>query len=198
MRRGWFLPIAATLGFAFLYLPIISLVIFSFNESRLVTVWSGFSTKWYGELFADPQMLGAAWLASHTDGHARGPWWQWVPLSLHAGWVSLAVFLNTAQVVVAHGLLSTSQMLPWTLVLFAGAALLVLTVVVRLKGNPWYAAAAVWGLVGVYAKQSESALAGASVAAYVALALAGLVAAVALAAWMRARRSPVPVRLSAG
>ena len=63
MRRGWFLPIAATLGFAFLYLPILSLVVFSFNESRLVTVWSGFSTKWYGELFADPQMLGAARLS---------------------------------------------------------------------------------------------------------------------------------------
>jgi putrescine transport system permease protein len=63
MRRGWFLPIAATLGFAFLYLPIISLVVFSFNESKLVTVWSGFSTKWYGELFADEQMLGAAWLS---------------------------------------------------------------------------------------------------------------------------------------
>jgi putrescine transport system permease protein len=63
MRRGWFLPIAATLGFAFLYLPIISLVVFSFNENRLVTVWSGFSLKWYAELFADPQMLGAAWLS---------------------------------------------------------------------------------------------------------------------------------------
>ncbi|MDF2982484.1 MAG: transporter permease subunit [Devosia sp.] len=63
MQRGWFLPIAATLGFAFLYLPIISLVVFSFNESKLVTVWSGFSTKWYGELFADEQMLGAAWLS---------------------------------------------------------------------------------------------------------------------------------------
>jgi putrescine transport system permease protein len=63
MRRGWFLPITATLGFAFLYLPIISLVVFSFNESRLVTVWSGFSTKWYAELFADEQMLSAAWLS---------------------------------------------------------------------------------------------------------------------------------------
>lgn len=63
MRRGWFLPIAAVLGFAFLYAPIISLVVFSFNESRLVTVWSGFSTKWYGELLADPQMLDAAWLS---------------------------------------------------------------------------------------------------------------------------------------
>jgi putrescine transport system permease protein len=63
MRRGWFLPITATLGFAFLYAPIMSLVVFSFNESKLVTVWGGFSTKWYGELFADPQMLGAAWLS---------------------------------------------------------------------------------------------------------------------------------------
>ena len=63
MRRGWFLPIMATLGFAFLYAPIASLVIFSFNESKLVTVWSGFSTKWYGQLFADPQILSAAWLS---------------------------------------------------------------------------------------------------------------------------------------
>jgi putrescine transport system permease protein len=63
MRRGWFLPTMAIFGFVFLYAPIISLVVFSFNESKLVTVWSGFSTKWYGELFADPQMLGAAWLS---------------------------------------------------------------------------------------------------------------------------------------
>ncbi|AKR57388.1 putrescine ABC transporter permease PotI [Youhaiella tibetensis] len=63
MRRGWLLPLFAVLGFAFLYLPIISLVVFSFNESRLVTVWSRFSLKWYGELFADPQMLGAALLS---------------------------------------------------------------------------------------------------------------------------------------
>ncbi|MBB4053373.1 putrescine transport system permease protein [Devosia subaequoris] len=63
MRKGWFLPIAAALGFSFLYAPIVSLVIFSFNESNLVTVWSGFSTKWYGELFRDPQLLGAAWLS---------------------------------------------------------------------------------------------------------------------------------------
>jgi putrescine transport system permease protein len=63
MRRGWFLPIAATLGFAFLYAPIVSLVVFSFNANRLVTVWSGFSLNAYNELFADPQMLGAAWLS---------------------------------------------------------------------------------------------------------------------------------------
>ena len=39
------------LGFAFLYLPIVLLVVFSFNESKLVTVWGGFSTKWYASLF---------------------------------------------------------------------------------------------------------------------------------------------------
>ena len=53
MKRGPFIPIVATLGFIFLYAPIISLVVFSFNESKLVTVWGGFSLKWYGELFAE-------------------------------------------------------------------------------------------------------------------------------------------------
>jgi putrescine transport system permease protein len=51
------------LGYAFLYTPIIILIIFSFNESKLVTVWAGFSTKWYWELFQDKQMLSAAWLS---------------------------------------------------------------------------------------------------------------------------------------
>jgi putrescine transport system permease protein len=59
----WFLPIATALGFGFLYAPILSLVVFSFNDNRLVTVWGGFTTRWYAELFADPQMLGAAWLS---------------------------------------------------------------------------------------------------------------------------------------
>jgi len=60
MRRGWFMPIATALGFGFLYAPIVSLVIYSFNESRLVTVWTGFSTRWYFELFQDEQILQAA------------------------------------------------------------------------------------------------------------------------------------------
>lgn len=63
MRKGWFLPIVSTLGFLFLYAPIISLVVFSFNANRLVTVWSGFSLQSYQDLFADPQMLGATWLS---------------------------------------------------------------------------------------------------------------------------------------
>jgi putrescine transport system permease protein len=48
-------------GFAFLYAPIVILVVYSFNESRLVTVWAGFSFKWYVELFADTQLMDAAW-----------------------------------------------------------------------------------------------------------------------------------------
>ncbi len=53
---------ALLLGFAFLYVPIIILIIFSFNESKLVTVWGGFSTKWYGELMNNQSIKDAAWV----------------------------------------------------------------------------------------------------------------------------------------
>lgn len=56
----WFLNAVLAAGFAFLYLPILSVVIYSFNESRLVTVWGGFSTKWYGELMHNTSLLNAA------------------------------------------------------------------------------------------------------------------------------------------
>jgi putrescine transport system permease protein len=50
-------------GFAFLYVPILSLIVYSFNKSRLVTVWAGFSTEWYGRLLRNNQVLDAAWLS---------------------------------------------------------------------------------------------------------------------------------------
>ncbi len=50
-------------GYAFLYLPIALVMAYSFNESRLVTVWVGFSTKWWSALFANEAMLRAAWLS---------------------------------------------------------------------------------------------------------------------------------------
>ncbi|CZT34241.1 ABC transporter permease [Rhizobium sp. 9140] len=50
------------IGFAFLYLPIVLLVIFSFNASKLVTVWAGFSTQWYGQLFRNQALMDAAWV----------------------------------------------------------------------------------------------------------------------------------------
>jgi len=58
------------LGFLFLYAPIVSLIVYSFNESRLVTVWSGFSLKWYGELFRDKQMIDAAWVSIRVAFYA--------------------------------------------------------------------------------------------------------------------------------
>src|SRR5260370_7790296 len=54
---------ALALGLAFLYLPIVILVIYSFNASRLVTVWGGWSLRWYSEFFNDRAMLEAAWMS---------------------------------------------------------------------------------------------------------------------------------------
>jgi len=61
-RWSWFNKISLILGFAFLYIPIFLLVIYSFNESRLVTVWAGFSTKWYGQLMQNEGILNAAFV----------------------------------------------------------------------------------------------------------------------------------------
>jgi len=62
MRRGLsaFNALALALGLGFLYLPIVVLVVYSFNASRLVTVWAGWSTRWYAELLRDSAMLAAA------------------------------------------------------------------------------------------------------------------------------------------
>lgn len=49
------------LGYLFLYLPILILVVFSFNDSRSVTQWAGFSTRWYGEMVRDEQIILALW-----------------------------------------------------------------------------------------------------------------------------------------
>src|SRR5262249_55005715 len=64
MRKGpsWFNLTSIALGLAFLYLPIVILVIYSFNDSRLVNVWGGWSTRWYVELINDEAMLEAAWV----------------------------------------------------------------------------------------------------------------------------------------
>jgi putrescine transport system permease protein len=51
---------AVALGLAFMYLPLLVVVIYSFNASRLVTGWAGFSFRWYGELFGDGQIMKAA------------------------------------------------------------------------------------------------------------------------------------------
>jgi hypothetical protein len=101
-------------------------------------------------------------------------WLAWLPLSLHAGWLSLAAFLNTAQVIVAYRLLAIDRQLPWSAVLLAAAGLLLWWANARMRGNPAYLAAVVWGLAAVYIKQSRSELAGAPVAAWLAIAMAAL------------------------
>src|ERR1700743_835058 len=55
--------VSLVLGLAFLYLPIAILVIYSFNGSRLVTVWGGWSLRWYTEFFNDRAMIDAAWMS---------------------------------------------------------------------------------------------------------------------------------------
>ncbi|MCF3639522.1 ABC transporter permease subunit [Rhizobium sp. TRM95111] len=62
MKWTRFNIVSVVLGFAFLYLPIVLLVIFSFNASRLVTVWAGFSTQWYSALFRNQSLIDAAWV----------------------------------------------------------------------------------------------------------------------------------------
>lgn len=59
----YFRPLALLLGLSFLYTPVLLLIAFSFNASRLVTVWGGFSFRWYGVLFRDEAMLRAAWMS---------------------------------------------------------------------------------------------------------------------------------------
>ena len=64
VRAGTLLrPAVLAAGFAFLYGPIALLVLYSFNASRLVTVWAGFSTRWYSALLADAQMIESAWIS---------------------------------------------------------------------------------------------------------------------------------------
>lgn len=51
-----------TLCFAFLYIPILILIIYSFNESKLVTVWGGFSLRWYRDMWSNDGLMDAAWI----------------------------------------------------------------------------------------------------------------------------------------
>jgi len=62
-RRPVLLIGIAAFGYALLYVPIVSVVIYSFNDSRLVTLWGGFSLRWYAGLLSDAELLSAAWLS---------------------------------------------------------------------------------------------------------------------------------------
>lgn len=92
-----------------------------------------------------------------------------IAISLHAGWLSLAAFLNIAQVMVAYEVPGT---VGWSMALYGASAALLLGLNHRMGGNPAYVAAALWGLGAVYVKQTGHALEGSTIAAWVALAIA--------------------------
>ncbi|SFL18313.1 hypothetical protein [Lysobacter sp. cf310] len=166
-------PVAAA-GFALtaLWMPVFSRQWFWL---ALLVIWAALACLgWCAlRLSRDPSPLpGQRWLA-------------WLPLSLHAGWLSLAALLNTAQTIVAYRLLPSDDMLAWSLGLYAVAAALLLTLNARMRGNWAYALAALWGLVGVYVQQSRSPLSGAPVAAWIALAIAAVLLAQGL--WLLRR-----------
>jgi putrescine transport system permease protein len=64
MNRGWspFNKFSVSIGLAFLYMPIILLIFYSLNKKKLVTVWGGFSTKWYSAALANQGLMDAAWV----------------------------------------------------------------------------------------------------------------------------------------
>ena len=62
-KRSRFILSVLAFGYAFLYVPLLSVIFYSFNDSRLATVWGGFSTRWYGELLRNEQVLDAAFLS---------------------------------------------------------------------------------------------------------------------------------------
>jgi putrescine transport system permease protein len=62
-RQSRFIVSVLAFGYAFLYIPLVLVIVYSFNDSRIATVWGGFSTRWYGELLRNEQILDAAFLS---------------------------------------------------------------------------------------------------------------------------------------
>lgn len=164
----------AALGFALtaLWMPVFSQQLFWL---ALLIIWSSLAC-----------LLACALRLSQERRPATGQrWLAWLPLSLHAGWLSLAAILNTAQVIVAYRLLPTDNMLGWSIALLVVATILLLALNQRMHGNLAYTAAATWALAAVYVKQSASDLPGAGTAAWLAVLMAVLLVAQTL--WLRLR-----------
>ncbi|MDR6992158.1 hypothetical protein [Luteimonas sp. 3794] len=123
-------------------------------------------------------LMALAWCAVQLSRPVNAKRYRlaWLALSVHAGWLSLAAFLNVAQTIVAYQLLSTSCMLGWSLALWAISAVVLLVLNWRMRGNIAYLAIALWGLFAVWFKQTEWPLAGAVTSAWVALGIGALLA----------------------
>lgn len=140
-------------------------------------------------------LIVAAYRASPITAPGGQRAWAAYPLGLHAGWLSLAAYLNTAQVIVAYGWLPTDNMLGWTLVLLVLATLLVLVVNQLLRGHFAYPAAVIWALAGMYVKQSGWDLPGAANIATLALVL--IIIVVIQTVWLRVRAYRQPRAIAA-
>lgn len=169
----------AGLGFALtaLWMPVFSNQIFWL---ALLIIWSSLVCL----------LVCALRLSREVQPEPGQGWFALLPLSLHAGWLSLAAILNTAQVIVAYGLLPTDRMLDWSIALFVIAGVMLLALNRRMRGNLAYTTAALWALVAVYVKQSASDLDGAGTAAWTAIAIAAILAAQTV--WLRVRAQPTP------
>lgn len=62
-KQSRFILSVLAFGYAFLYIPLVSVIFYSFNDSKLAAVWGGFSTRWYGELLQNEQVLDATFLS---------------------------------------------------------------------------------------------------------------------------------------
>lgn len=62
-RQSRFIMSMLVFGYSFLFVPLFLVVVYSFNDSSIATIWGGFSTRWYGELFRNEQILSAAYLS---------------------------------------------------------------------------------------------------------------------------------------
>lgn len=170
--------IASLIAFA---LTSVWMVIFSQQQ-----LWLALAAIWASLVCL---VYAAYWLSRQRPAPDALSFCAWLPLSLHAGWVSLAVFLNTAQVIVALRLLPLGDMLPWSVGLLVLAALLLLIANARMGGNVIYALAAAWGLTAVYVKQSTGMLPGAQTAALAAVAVAAVLVLQTL--WLRIKAKSI-------
>lgn len=167
----------AALGFALTaaWMPVFSQAWFGL---ALAIIWGALAAVFY-----------AAWTLARDEAAAHRRGLAAAPLALHAGWLSLAVFLNTAQVVTAYGWLPAMAPIEWSAMLFGLCGVLLLAGNRALRGHLAYAAAGLWGLAAVVIEQSGSGQDGADTAARIALALAVLLLLqTAWLAWTHHRR----------
>lgn len=177
------MPAAAGFLFTTVWMPLFSLGLFA---ACLVVI------------FAALACTVAALLCVVRHGRPGAHPWAHLALGLHAGWLSLAAFLNLAQVIVAYGWLPTDRMLGWSLVVFAATTATLFAVNRAARGHLTYVAAALWGLVAVYVRQSASDLPGADVIAWLAIAVAVALALQTLLLQRHRRDAPLPMQVDDG